>query len=112
MALLGYAYREQLLPRQAFRDMFAFLLERAGERAACHTMVDLLPLAHDRRCEARLARELDDALRLRQLPDLDALRSLFSPQDSPLPGVDVQFDSLSSYNGLLDRSRAANGGPA
>jgi len=54
-ALIGLVYRDQLFPRQAFRTMFAVLLEAVGEREARRITVDLLALAHDRGCEAELA---------------------------------------------------------
>jgi hypothetical protein len=44
-ALMGLVYRDQLFARQAFRDVFAVMLERATERLACRMMVDLLALA-------------------------------------------------------------------
>lgn len=34
MAMMGLVYRDQLFPRQAFRDTFTALLERAGEKTA------------------------------------------------------------------------------
>ena len=41
MALMGLVYRDQLFPRQAFRDMFSVLLEQTGEKEACRITVDL-----------------------------------------------------------------------
>jgi len=101
MALMGLVYRDQLFPRQAFRDMFAVMLERATERLACRMMVDLLALAHDRGCEAELAAQLEEDLRQKRLPDIVALTALFAPLRGSLPGVEVQLADLSAYDQLL-----------
>lgn len=101
MALMGLVYRDQLFPRQAFRDMFAVMLERATERLACRMMVDLLALAHDRGCEAELAAQLEEDLRQKRLPDIAALTALFAPLRGSLPGVEVQLADLSAYDQLL-----------
>jgi len=55
MALLGLAYRDQLFPRDAYRQTFDRLLERIPAKSACRLMVNLLALAHERGCEAELA---------------------------------------------------------
>ena len=107
MALMGLVYRDQLFPRQAFRDMFALLLEQTSDREACRTMVDLLALAHDRNCEADLAAQIDEDLRQNRLPDTAALRTLFAPKPDSLPGVEVQLASLSSYDRLLGNDTTA-----
>jgi hypothetical protein len=101
MALMGLVYRDQLFPRQAFRDVFAVMLERATEREACRMMVGLLALAHDRGCEAELAAQLEEDLRQKQLPDIVALTALFAPLRGSLPGVEVQLADLSAYDQLL-----------
>lgn len=101
MALMGLVYRDQLFPRRAFRDMFAALLEQTGEKAACRMAVDLLALAHDCGCEAELAAQLEEDLRQRRLPDIQALRMLFAPPPDTLPGISVKLADLSSYDRLL-----------
>ena len=102
MALMGLVYRDQLFPRRAFGDMFAMLLEREGDRAACRTTVDLLALAHDRGCEAELAAQIEEDLRQSRPPDMAALRAFFAPVPDSLPEVEVQLDSLAAYDRLLD----------
>ena len=101
MALMGLVYRDQLFPRQAFRTMFAVLLETVSEREACRITVDLLALAHDRGCEAELAAQLEEDLRQQRLPDIAALRALFAPSSDSVPAVAVHLPELSSYNQLL-----------
>ena len=104
MALMGLVYRDQLFPRQAFRTMFAVLLETVGEREACRITVDLLALAHDRGCEAELAAQLEEDLRQQRLPDIAALRALFAPSPDNVPAVAVHLPELSSYNQLLNNT--------
>jgi hypothetical protein len=101
MALMGLVYRDQLFPCQAFRDMFAVLLEKTGDRQACRTMVALLALAHDRGCEAELTAQIEEDLRQNRLPDIPALHALFAPDPDSLPGVEVKLGCLSSYDRLL-----------
>jgi hypothetical protein len=101
MALLGLVYRDQLFPRQAYRDMFAVLLEQTTQRAACRMMVDLLALAHDRSCEAELAAQLEEDMQQKRSPDIAALRTLFAPSCDGPPDVEVQLADLSTYDQLL-----------
>ena len=101
MALIGLVYRDQLFPRQAFRDMFAVLLERATEREACRMMADLLALPHDRGCEAELAARLEEGLRQKRLPDIKTLTALFAPSPDSLPRAEVQLADLSACDRLL-----------
>ncbi|MGB3625807.1 MAG: IS21 family transposase, partial [Henriciella sp.] len=101
MALMGLVYRDQLFSRRAFRDMFAVLLERTGDKQACRMTVDLLALAHDRGCDAELAAQIEEDLRQNRWPNIVALRALFAPPPGSLPGVNVQLAELSSYDQLV-----------
>ncbi len=107
MALMGLVYRDQLFPRRAFRNMFAFLLEQTSEKAACRMVVDLLALAHERGCEAELAAQLEEDLRQKRPPDMAALRAVFSPSQDALPQVAVQLADLSSYDQLVGGTPSA-----
>ncbi|OIQ77315.1 integrase core domain protein [mine drainage metagenome] len=109
MALMGLIYRDQLFPRQAFRDIFTVMLEQASDKEACRSMVDLLALAHDRSCEAELATQLEEDLRQKRLPDIAALRTLFAPAPDRLPGIKVQLADLSVYDQLLGNGRITEG---
>jgi transposase InsO family protein len=101
MALLGLVYRDQLFPRDAYRQTFERLLERLPEKSACRLMVNLLALAHERGCEADLAELLAADLAASQLPDLAALRARFAPNPAALPAVSVHLIPLSAYEGLV-----------
>lgn len=101
MALLNLVYRDQLFPRDAYRETFDLVLERAGPKIACRTMVEILALAHERACEAELAAVLADDLAAARLPDLDALRQRFSPDPAALPEVVVRLAPLTDYDALI-----------
>jgi hypothetical protein len=101
MALLGLVYRDQLFPREAYRQTFDRLLERLPEKSACRLMVNLLALAHERGCEADLATLLAADLVAGQLPDLAALRERFAPNPAALPAVSVHLTPLSAYETLV-----------
>lgn len=101
MALLNLVYRDQLFPRQAYRQTFEALLERLSERQACQIMVELLAIAHERNCEAELAGELAAGLQAGQLPDIAALRTRFAPDPAQLPDVVVHLAPLDVYEALI-----------
>ena len=104
MALRNLVYRNELFPRQAYRRTFEALAAASGERVACRDTVALLSLAHERGCEAALARELDDCLDAGSLPDVEDLASAFAPEPRSLPDVSVELGSLSDYDVLLSGS--------
>ena len=100
MALLNLVYRDQLFPRRAYARAFAALLAKESEKQACRIMVGLLALAHDRACEAELARAIDAALDIGALPDLEQLRQRFKPDQAVIPDVAVELVSLTAYDEL------------
>jgi hypothetical protein len=103
MALLNLVYRDQLFPRDAYRQTFDRLLERIPEKPACRLMVNLLALAHERGCEADLATILAADLAAGRLPDMAALRERFAPDPTALPEVVVHLTPLLAYEALLGR---------
>ena len=104
MALRNLVYRNELFPREAYRRTFDALLAARGERTACRDTVALLSLAHERGCEAALARELDDCLDAGKLPEVEGLARAFAPQLQSLPEVRVELGSLADYDVLLSGS--------
>jgi hypothetical protein len=112
MALLGLAYRDQLFPRDAYRQTFDRLLERVPAKSACRLMVNLLALAHERGCEADLATLLAADLAANQLPDLAALRERFAPDPAALPEVVVHLTPLVAYEELLGNDMGPGWGAA
>ncbi|MBV8913812.1 MAG: IS21 family transposase [Acetobacteraceae bacterium] len=100
MALLNLVYREQLFPRPAYQRAFEALLEGAGEKRACRTMVGLLALAHERACEAELAQALEAELAAGRLPDLDRLGRRFAPDPAAIPEITIAAVPLHLYDEL------------
>ena len=101
MALMGLVYRDQLFPRPAYRNTFDPLLKRHTERKACRIMVDLLSIAHERNCEAALARERAAAVKTGTTPDLAVLRKKFAPDPADLPQVVARLAPLGAYESLI-----------
>ncbi|WP_141263428.1 hypothetical protein [Bradyrhizobium arachidis] len=62
MALVNLVYRDQLFPRAAYKRLFETLREHGDDRRACKVTVELLPLAHERACEVKLAEAIATAL--------------------------------------------------
>lgn len=64
-------------------------------------MVGLLWLAHDRACEADLARALEALLDAGRLPDLATLRQRFEAPNAAIPAVTVVLPAAGAYDTLL-----------
>jgi len=107
MALLNLVYRDHLFPRQAYARAFETLLAAGNERHACRTTVGLLALAHERACEAELAEALDAELDVGQLPDIEALRQQFTPDEADVPDVKVELADLAAYDALISTFSSA-----
>lgn len=101
MALLNLVYRDQLFPRGAYRRSWEALLAAQSARQACRTMVGLLALAHERTCEAELARELESILAAGELPNLAGLQQRFMPSGTTVPHVEVSLPASVAYDVLL-----------
>ena len=93
-ALPGLVYRDQLFPRDAYRQLYEAAMAALPERAACKLTVDILALAHDRGCEAELATVICGLLAVGKLPDMVALRERFSPDPATLPNITVLISPL------------------
>ena len=104
MALASLVYRDQLFPRDAYRQMYERLLSEHGAQSACKTMVELLAMAHEQGCEAALAAALQVTLQAGELAQLDELRTRFAPKAETLPTVKVDLPSLCGYDALLNTS--------
>jgi hypothetical protein len=99
MALLNLVYRDQLFPRPAYARTFEALLAAGNPRRACVTAVGLLSLAHERGCQADLARLLEADLDAGRLPDLQVLRERFQTPAATTDVV-VTLVPLSVYDEL------------
>ena len=85
-ALLNLTYRDRLFPRDAYRRAWEALIAAEPARVACRIMVGLLELAHERACEAELAREIEAVLEQQRLPDLGRLASAVRAIGQRRPG--------------------------
>jgi hypothetical protein len=100
-ALRNLVCRDDLFPRAAYRRTWEALITALDPRLACRTMVGLLWLAHDRACEADLARALDAQPDAGRLPDLATLRQRFDARDADIPTVTVVLPAAGAYDLLL-----------
>lgn len=100
MALVSLVYRDQLFPRTAYKRLFETMREHGDDRRACKVTVELLALAHERACEAELAKAIAIDLDAGQLPDLAALRDRFRPETASIPSVAVKLAPLDAYDEL------------
>ena len=100
MALAGLVYRDQLFPREAYRLAFEQLRDARGERVACHVLVELLSMAHERGIEAEIAAALSCYLEARTLPDINELRERFVDVERAGPEVVVILPDLSVFDVL------------
>jgi hypothetical protein len=110
MALCNLVYRDQLFPRPAYRRAFEMLREREGDKRACKVTVELLALAHERACEAELAAAIEADLDAGRLPDIQALRTRFTPDGTAVPHVVVELTPLGVYDELATMSTIAASG--
>jgi transposase InsO family protein len=102
MALMNLVYRDQLFPRDAYRQAFDWLCDHKSARVACTKTVELLSLAHERGCEAELATVLSQSLAANEVPDIAALRARFAPDPAHLPHVLITLPPLLDYESLVD----------
>jgi hypothetical protein len=101
MALLNLVYRDGLFPLPAYANAFERLRQRDGDKHACRIIVELLALAHERGCEAELARALEASLEADLSPDIKTLRARFGPNPRALPVVVVKLTAPGAYDELI-----------
>lgn len=74
-------------------------------KEACRHMVDLLALAHEKNCEAELAKLIAETLAAGQLPDAGSLQQQLTAACAELPeDREVKLTELSSFDRLLEAS--------
>lgn len=104
MALVNLVYRDRLIPRAAYKRLFETLREHGDDRRACKVTVELLALAHERACEAELAKAIATDLDAGRLPDLTTLRDRYRPEATSIPSVAVKLAPLDVYDELASVS--------
>jgi hypothetical protein len=105
MALLGLIYRDSLFPRPAYARAFEAMRAALPDRMACRLTLEMLALAHERACEAELAKLLEADLDAGRLPDMASLRARFVTDATALPIVTIHHPPLSAYEGLAVANR-------
>jgi hypothetical protein len=105
-AFRGFAFRDALFPREAYRRTWERLEAQLTQRQACKTIVGLLELAGHHGVEALLAERLDVLLEAGELPDLKQLRDEFAPRQALCPEVVVEMPPVAVYDELLDKVAA------
>ena len=100
-AFMKLVYRDELFPREEYKQCFELALCVVGSREACRMIVKLLALAHEQSCEDQLALAIRDSLSCGELPDMDTLKERFVMKAGPMKEVDVQEGYLSSYTPLF-----------
>ncbi len=100
-ALMNLVYRDELFPREEYKQCFEFALLRRGRREACRMAVKLLAMAHEQSCEEQLALAIRDSVNSGELPDIEKLKERFVMKAGPMRKVDVQVGNLSSYAPLF-----------
>lgn len=100
-ALPGLVYRDQLFPRDAYRNLYRAAMETLPERDACRLTVELLSLAHERNVEADLADIIQSKLDEGSLPTIADMRARFAPNPDSVPQVNVTLGKLVDYDSLI-----------
>ena len=100
-ALPGLVYRDQLFPREAYRNLYHAAMEKLPEREACRLTVEMLSLAHERNIEAELAEAIQSELDARKIPNLARMRIRFAPNPASVPQISVRLGKLGDYDRLI-----------
>jgi len=100
-AFARWILRDDVFPREVYRQAWEDLSAQLPERQACKIIVGLLALAAEGH-EAELALELEQVHARNELPDLDVLAQRLAPRPNTIPGVVVTLPPLSVYDTLLE----------
>ena len=100
--------REDLLPSDDYRTIWAHLDQQLDPRAACKRIVGILALAAAADCEEALGHYLLRQFEAHRIPTVEALQHRFQPNTDPtpktvqqLPVIHIQQHPLSHYSALL-----------
>lgn len=100
-AFAGLTYRDQLFPRDAYRQAWEALSAALPQKGACQHMVALLAMAHEEACEAELAKLIDAELKIGRLPEAAGLRRRLRPDTSMPADVPVHLTDPHQFDTLL-----------
>lgn len=104
-----YRYREELFPRQVFRQAYDRLREALDERRADLEYLRLLHLAVAT-MESDVAAALELLLAEGTVPGIDEVRALVSNREPEVPAMKPLSVDLGAYDRLLGQTPAAQGG--
>lgn len=93
--------RDDLLPDETYKAVWAWLDREMEARKACKTMVGILALAHRADCEKLLGEHLQIMMFRQSLPSLHELRRRFEPREQIVPAIYVNQPLVASYDALL-----------
>ena len=93
--------RDDLLPGEAYRRLWAYVDEHLSGREACKWIVGVLRLAYDYDCEGTLASQLTLAMEQHRLPTLQQIQSRFLPRGT-IRHVQSAQHRLEAYDRLLE----------
>ena len=93
--------RDDLLPNDTYKAVWAWLDQELEARKACKMMVGILALAHRADCESRLGHDLQNMLASQTLPNLHELEQQFESKEPAIPDIEVNQPPAASYDALL-----------
>lgn len=99
-AFRRWVYRDDLLPTQAYNQIWQAADETLDQHMACKYIVGCLALAAEFNCEQKLADYILNHYVTGKLPSLSDLQERFRLQAKSVPDVQVQQHDLSSYDQL------------
>ncbi len=95
-------FRDDLLPGETYKTVWAWLDREMEPRKACKTMVGILALAHRADCESRLGACLQRKMTMKSLPCLHELQKKFEAREQTATAeVTVNQPLPASYDALL-----------
>ena len=92
--------RDDILPSNDYRQLWAIANQQFTPQDACKWIVAVLRIAHDYDCESLLAAELLQQARRSALPDLKALQARYLKNTAP-PDIPIRQHAIDEYDQLL-----------
>ena len=93
--------RDDLLPSEDYKQIWAYVDQQLQSRQACHYIVKLLHFASQYDCEQSLGRHVLRQIRQGQLPTQADYRERFLPPPPSVPDIPSHQHPLADYNQLL-----------
>jgi hypothetical protein len=100
-AFRNYIFRDDLFPREEFRQAWTLLDSRLDDRTACKEMVQILNLAAGG-LEEQISLELRRHIREQSIPSAAQFRERFKTNKRIIPFIEVEQRELNSYDQLLN----------